>query len=275
MHRPCFILSLILLVSSCPAFTNPLDSPLARTSDPIGSQLQGTFISAPPETAAKAEASFIAYRKSFILSVAPRSARLHIFGDARYILWVNGQPVHRGPNRFETRGPEYDTVEIATALRAGKNQMAVVLMGYAGRGNNARMMSHTPGLTLRLDADGRTILKTDETWKWSDQTRYRSAKVDWAKVTDLVDTRVEDGDWTLPEYNDAAWKPAVKVSGELGSIVRAPYAAPARHASGNQVCRERNLSHHAGCWPKGSFSHGQASASLHSSHAGSGGGDRT
>ncbi|MEO8613658.1 MAG: alpha-L-rhamnosidase N-terminal domain-containing protein, partial [Luteolibacter sp.] len=187
-----------------------LASPLAVVSDAIGADLQRSFISAPPEVSAKTRSAFVAYRKTFTVAAAPRTAKIHLFADARYIVWLNGQPLHRGPNRFETRGPEYDTVDITATLRTGANTFAIVVMG---NGSNARMMTHVPGLTLRLDIDDRPNLRTDETWKWNDQTRYRPAKVGWAKVTDVIDTRVEDGDWTLANYNDSLWKSAVRING--------------------------------------------------------------
>jgi len=65
---------------------------------------------------------------------------------------------------------------------------------------------------------GRTICATDATWKWSDQTRYRQARADWPNIYDVVDARVEDGDWTLPDYDDSKWaatQPAENSWGEL------------------------------------------------------------
>ena len=191
MFRALFLLAPLAAVAA------PLKSPLAVTGDRIGSELQQTFISAPPDIAGKTENSFIAYRKSFSVGSAPKAATLHVFADVRYVLWLNGEPVHRGPNRFETRGPQYDSVAITSALRAGTNTLAIVVMGNA---SNARMMKHAPGLTLRIDADGRSVVKTDDTWKWSDQTRYQPAKVNWAHIIDRIDSRVEDGDWTQPAY---------------------------------------------------------------------------
>jgi alpha-L-rhamnosidase len=195
----------------------PVPSPLAFVPDPVGAELQATFISAPADVASATRASFIAYRKTFVLSAAPRTASLHVFADARYLLWINGRPVHRGPNRFEIRGPQYDTVEIANVLHTGDNTLAIVVMGNDGTwqgGHNARMMKHAPGLTLRLDVDGEPLVRSDETWRWNEQTRYRPAKVDWAKIVDRIDARVEDGDWTLPDYDDRAWKSAVKIDGD-------------------------------------------------------------
>jgi len=205
------ILRAALLFLTSIAAAAPIKSPLAVTEDRLGSELQQTFISAPPNIAGKTENSFIAYRKTFSVGSAPKSAKLHVFADVRYVLWLNGQPVHRGPSRFETRGPQYDSVEIGSALKAGPNTLAVVVMGNA---SNARMMRHAPAITVRIDADGRPVVKTDETWKWNDQTRYQPATVNWAQVIDRIDSRVEDGDWTQPGYDDHKWKSAVKTSGD-------------------------------------------------------------
>lgn len=202
---------LALLFSLTLSRAEPTQSPLTAVPDIIGADLQRIFISAPPDVANKAAASFIAYRKAFTLFAAPRFATLQIFADVRYILWINGQPVHRGPSRFDWHGSQYDTVDITTSLRNGANTLPLVVMG---NGSNARMMKHATGVTLRIDAGGTTVVKTDETWRWSDQTRYRPAKVDWAKSVDVIDSRLEDGDWTLPEYQDRNWKPVVKISGD-------------------------------------------------------------
>ena len=201
---------IVLWMTATAAISAPLATPLAVTPDAIGADLQQTFIAAPGALNTVGN-GFVAYRRQFTLGAAPASATMHLFADARYVLWVNGAPVHRGPNRFESRGPQYDTVEIGSALQAGSNTIALVVMGNA---SNARMMNHPPALTLRLDIGGATVLRTDTAWKCSNQTRYRPASVTWPDIIDRIDTRVEDGDWTLPGYNSSAWSAAVAVTGD-------------------------------------------------------------
>ena len=206
-------LSRYLLVSWCcatAALAAPLASPLAVTPDVIGADLQSHFIAAPAALNG-VNNGFVAYRKQFTLTAAPASVQLHLFADTRYVLWINGVPVHRGPNRFETRGPQYDTVEIASKLVVGVNTLAIVVMGNT---NNARMMQHAPGLTLRIDAGNTTVVRTDTSWLCSNQTRYRPAEVTWPDIIDRIDTRFEDGDWTLSSYNSNAWSAAVTLSGD-------------------------------------------------------------
>ena len=177
-----------------------------------GPDLQKSMIwtSAP----SPANTHFVAFRKQFNLPDVPHDALLSLFADVRYLLWINGEYVTRGPARFQPEGPEYDTVQVGPSLKAGSNTLVVLVMANA---SNGKMMQHAPGLTARLDVTGlqgtRTVVSTDNTWKWSGQTRYREPQIDWGNAMDVIDSTVEDGDWTRPEYHDGAWKSAAKIAG--------------------------------------------------------------
>jgi alpha-L-rhamnosidase len=186
----------------------PTVSPLAPLPDATGESLQKTMIWTPEKN--PAAASFVAFRKRIDLGGAPRLATLHLFADVRYLLWINGQYILRGPARFEPAGPEYDSVDVSRALQAGANEVVVLVMANA---SNGKMRRHVPGLAVRLEIDGQARVETDGSWLWNDGTRYRPAKVDWGNTHDRIDARVEDGDWTQPAYDDHAWKPAVKIDG--------------------------------------------------------------
>ena len=189
----------------------------ARTPVPtkrqVGPDLQKTMIwSAGP---VMQDTHFVAFRKRFTLTSRPRAAMLHLFADVRYLLWINGQYVTRGPARFHPRGPEYDTIPVTPHLQMGENTLAILVMANA---SNGKMMSHAPGLTARLEsAEG--VVTTDATWKWSGQTRYRPPHVDWGNVHDQIDASVEDGDWTLPDYDDTHWGAAAPVDGSQWGLL--------------------------------------------------------
>ncbi len=137
---------------------------------------------------------------------------MHIFADARYILWVNGRYVERGPARFQPNGPEYDSVDVTAELKPGENTVAILVVGNLSGG---KIMRHEPGLTAILEADGQEIIRTDASWKWTQKTRYRQVTASWPTITDaVIDTRLEDGDWRLPAYDDSAWQPAVGIASQ-------------------------------------------------------------
>ncbi len=195
----------------CQGATPPLQAFPTIKADATGSKLQQSMIwmSGP----APGNTYFVAFRKDFDLSGKPASALLNLFADARYLLWVNGNYVERGPARFQPNGPEYDAIDLSSELQSGRNSLVVLVMANASGG---KMMRHAPGLTALLEiksGGGDLSIGTDETWKWSDKTRYRSASVSWPGVIDQIDARVEDGDWTQPGYDDGKWSPAAKVDG--------------------------------------------------------------
>lgn len=197
------------------------DGPLPIVDDATGRVLAHAMIW-EPSAPDNADPYFVAFRKQFAAAEAPRAAALHIFADVRYLLWINGQYAGRGPARFDPKGPEYDTLDIGNLVKPGDNTLAVVVMGNA---SNGKMMRHVPGLTLQLDLtspDGKhQRVQTDNTWRCSDQTRYRKPVVSWGNLQDRLDATVEDGDWTQEVYDDKTWKNAVSVEGAQWGMLSA------------------------------------------------------
>lgn len=163
---------------------------------------------------------YVAFRRRFSLSGSMERAYLHLFADSRYLLWINGTYVQRGPCRFDPKAPEYDTMEVTDALQRGENTLAVLVLAGA---SNGRMMRHAPGLTAQLVVTRKTEppyrLQTDSTWRWSEQTQYMPPKVQWGTVLDRNDARRESSDWTQPGFEETAWQTAKPVAGNTwGSL---------------------------------------------------------
>ena len=55
----------------------------------------------------------------------PQRAELLITADSRYRLWVNGQPVARGPARCYPHAQSVDRLNLTPYLQAGANLLAV------------------------------------------------------------------------------------------------------------------------------------------------------
>lgn len=208
------LLASLSIASLCPAQVACTPPPLIPfptiKADATGQELQSSMIWA--DSTQNKPGVAIAFRKTFELPQVPAAATLHLFADARYVLWVNGAYVERGPARFQPNGPEYDSVSIARHLNAGHNAVVVFVYGNLSGG---KVMRHVPGFTAMLEADGKAIGRTDASWKWSNNTRYRQMGASWANLGDsVVDSTVEDGDWTQADYNDSAWKAAEPISSE-------------------------------------------------------------
>jgi hypothetical protein len=206
LHLAALLLApLVALYGAAPA----LHTFLTIHADAIGQRLQSAMIWADPSP--DTPGITIAFRKTFALPVMPTQAALHLFADVRYVLWVNGTYVERGPNRFQPNGPEYDTINLVPHLKAGTNAVAVLVVGNLSGG---KVMRHAPGLTAQLDVEGQELFHTDASWRWSDATRFRQVNASWPNLGEsLVDARVEDGDWTQADYPDGPWKPATTIDG--------------------------------------------------------------
>ena len=194
-----------------------------------GPLLQTSFIWSQIDTPEKPQ--YVAFRKKLALSQDPYEACLHLFADSRYILWINGNYVERGPCRFDPKGPQYDSVDVTPYLRKGDNVIAILVHHYHGGAKssadpdiNGRMMRHRPGLTACLEWQNHkdTPLQkivTDASWRCKTETKYlpdteQNWQQHWGSISDNIDASRSDGDWTLANYNDSQWQLAVAIPGD-------------------------------------------------------------
>lgn len=178
----------------------------------------------------------ILFRKRFSLDTVPERAPLRITADSRYVLFVNGAELGRGPVRSQPRRLRYDEVDLAPALQPGDNTI-VVLVTYYGAPNSFWQPSpFNEGLgrvaVLVAEADlGEGELLSDETWEakavpaWSAASR---AGIDGVPV-EILDARLLDPAWR--EGRGDGWLQAhVLPATHIGSLARAtpptdPYGA--------------------------------------------------
>lgn len=219
MSRP-ISQSLFLLLATV-LLTAPSDAP-------PGSELQHSVIWHPEIR--YGQQAYVAFGKAFELEGAPEAAVLHIFADSRYILWVNGQYVERGPNRFDPQVPEYDSIDLPGVLKSGHNAVAVLVHHYHDglaaddpTPLNGRMMRHQPGLAVRVECSvggKKAVIETDASWRCNADTPFLPSPVSWGWIPDNIDARKGSGDWTAPEFDDSKWATPISVEGKLwGSMM--------------------------------------------------------
>ena len=64
------------------------------------------------------------------VAAVPARVPARVTADSRYVLWVNGVEVARGPVRGNPRRLHYDVVDLAPLLRRGRNAIAVLVRFY-------------------------------------------------------------------------------------------------------------------------------------------------
>lgn len=166
------------------------------------------------------------FRKTFALASVPARAPARITADSRYLLFVNGQEVSRGPVRSQPRRLCYDLLDLAPYLKAGENVIAVLVKYYGTA--KSYWMPAVPTMTL-----GRTgvlvfeaqvgtgpgedgWLVTDDTWKasesdaWTEGPPSRGPGGGGIPVEILDASRLPYG-WEQPGFDDTAWDNAALI----------------------------------------------------------------
>jgi len=113
----------------------------------------------------------VALRTTFDLSEVPGQVPARLVAVSRYVLFVNGAQVARGPVRSNPRRQPYDDLDLAPHLRAGSNTIAVLAYRYGGPMPwylpPSELANDTAGGAFVLEADlgGDRWLVTDDTWQ--------------------------------------------------------------------------------------------------------------
>ena len=165
------------------------------------------------------------FRKTFTLESLPARVPARITADSRYLLYVNGAEVYRGPIRSQPRRMFYDLFDLAPYLQAGENTLAVYVSYY---GTPKSFWMPAPP-TMALGSTGVMVfeanlgagwLVSDGTWK---SRKCAAWSEEWKKSTHLgfmeegipvevVDARLLPFGWPQPGFDDSAWANAVVIT---------------------------------------------------------------
>ena len=170
------------------------------------------------------------FRRTFSLDALPTAVPARLSADSRYVLWVNGGEVARGPARSQPRRMRYDTVDLAPYLVSGDNTIAAVVTYFAtpnaywaAAATNATLGGHGVFVFEARLPDG--WLASDEQWLTC-QTEAWSATdhedtLAGSVPTELFDARLLAADWAQTGFDASAWLPAnVLVSAHIGGSGR-------------------------------------------------------
>jgi len=149
------------------------------------------------------------------------TARICLTADSRYVLYLNGERIGRGPVRSWPFEQSYDTHEVGHLLRPGEaNTLAVLVLHFGvstfyylrGRGGLLAQLDLMHG-----DEPARTIA-TDTSWKTA---RYlaqdsRSPRMSCQHAfAERIDARTWDPGWTKTGFDDSSW-PGGAIVGPVG-----------------------------------------------------------
>jgi alpha-L-rhamnosidase len=153
------------------------------------------------------------FRKSFELNTQPVEFIIHVSADNRYRLFVNGRAVCFGPARGDPAHWFYESVDIASFLKPGKNVIAVVVWNF-GEYKPWAQFSLKTAFILQGNSPIEEIVNTNPSWKVIKNYAYSPASAG-AKETygqfvvvgpcDRVDAALYPWGWESMAYDDQAW----------------------------------------------------------------------
>lgn len=155
------------------------------------------------------------FRKTFDLPAVPSRFVVHVTGDNRYQLFVNGHRVVWGPARGDLNHWRYETVDLAPHLTPGRNVLAAVVWNFAQFAPEAQITNQT-GFLLQGDTAAERAVDTNATWKATSNEAYAPVPITYATVGgyyaagpgDQVDGARYPWNWEQPDFDDSAWRPA-------------------------------------------------------------------
>ncbi len=160
------------------------------------------------------------FRKNFLLKDKPSSFSIHVSGDQRYRLFVNGQSVATGPSRSDEAHWRYQTFDIANYLQAGKNSLAAVVWNDGEQSAWPQLSVHS-GFFIQGASANEALVNTNDSWKVLENMAY-SPVASISHITgafEQVFAQRYPWGWQQQAYDDSKWQQAMR-SDSLGFAVK-------------------------------------------------------
>jgi alpha-L-rhamnosidase len=154
------------------------------------------------------------FRRTFEVEALPAEVPARLTADSRYVLWVNGHEVGRGPARSQPMRLRYDNYDLAPHLSTGTNVIAV-LVTYYGRAMSfwqpAPAGSNTDAALVFEARVGDQMVVSDDSWHvqrsaaWSLLAGTHAGE---GVPVEIVDAREVPRGWREVDFDDSDWRQA-------------------------------------------------------------------
>jgi alpha-L-rhamnosidase len=159
------------------------------------------------------------FRRTFCLQTKPQHFVIHVSGDNRYELYVNGERVSWGPARGDLTHWRYESVDIAPKLRSGKNALAAVVWNDGTHKAVAQITNQT-GFVLQADRSEDAVVNTNGSWECIQDRAYAPQPLPPDQDTgyyalaanERFNANLYPWGWQETDYNDSSWVGAHEVS---------------------------------------------------------------
>jgi len=172
------------------------------------------WIMAPHETGR--DYGIFYFRKTIDLTAKPASFKINVSADNRYKLYVNGTLVSAGPARGDTYYWNYEKIDLAPYLTAGKNIVSAVVWNEAELRPEAQISLRT-AFIVQGSTKAEEVLNTNNTWKCIRDKAYQpTTGIGYptyyvAGPGEIVDESKTIKNWTELNFDDSAWPNAAQM----------------------------------------------------------------
>jgi len=226
------------LLLACLAFTALLNLNLSAQSNStdIPQQWNASWISVPGIN--PTGYGVYLFRKTFNLITKPSEFIIHVSGDNRYRLFINGKMLSQGPARGDNYFWNYETVNIASELNSGKNYVIAMVWNEGELRPEAQISNRTAfliqGHTSREDS-----INTNGSWKCYPISAYaplRGIGYNTYYVTgpgEIIDMHSMPNHFDEKDFDDSQWKNASNIGranpkgrGDISNWMLVPSSLP-------------------------------------------------
>lgn len=139
---------------------------------------------------------------------------MHVSADSRYRLYVNGIPVSTGPACGDVLNWNFETVDLAPCLTAGRNVVAAVVWNFADKRPLAQISFGKTAFLLQGDTPREEVVNTDASWSALRNDAYSPNERPVfgyyaAGACERVVAAEYPWGWERPDYDASHWRPAV------------------------------------------------------------------
>jgi alpha-L-rhamnosidase len=104
------------------------------------------------------------FRREITLASVPAHFWVHVSGDNRFLLHVNGKYAAEGPARGDLLHWRFETVDLAPLLQSGRNVLAAIVWNFGELAPVAQMSNRT-GFLMQGDTEAEGAVNTGKDWQ--------------------------------------------------------------------------------------------------------------
>lgn len=187
----------------------------AQTTEPniLQNRWQASWITVP--NASNDGYGVYMFRKSVDLTSKPTKFVIHISADNRYKLYVNERLVSLGPARGDIAHWNYETVDIASYLKAGKNIVAAQVWNE-GEFKPEAQITYRTGFILQGASTAESAFNTNNTWLCEKDNSFAPIRFNVrayyvAGAGEIRNMALHPKSWQNEKFDDSNWQKARQI----------------------------------------------------------------